>query len=248
MARQSADWRQCSNRGRSNRGRPNRGRGSKGTAGSRRRKRAATIASDAVERVSLRERVLGAAFRSFIEKGYLRTSTLDIATRAKASKRELYAVCADKQGLLREAITERAKRMRLPLDLPQADSIEALRRVLTEFAAATLRGVSEPQVLGVFRLAIAEAINSPDVAKTLDASRQENRAALGRTLQAAQKRGLIGPADPAAMINDFLGLLWGDLLLRLLLRTAEAPSSRTIERMAQHAVQCFLRVHGRNTR
>jgi AcrR family transcriptional regulator len=185
-------------------------------------------------------------FCSFVEKGYLRTSTLDIATRARASKRELYAVCADKQGLLREAIAERAKRMRLSLDLPPAESIEALQRVLTEFATATLRGVCEPQVLGVFRLAIAESINSPDVAKTLDASRQENRAALVRTLQAAQKGDLIGPIDPAAMINDFLGLLWGDLLLRLLLRTAEAPSLRTIEKMAKRAVQSFLRLHGRN--
>lgn len=61
-----------------------------------------------------------------------------------------------------------------------------------------------------------------------------------------KKGDLIGPIDPAAMINDFLGLLWGDLLLQLLLRTAEAPSLRTIEKIAKRAVQSFLRLHGRN--
>src|SRR5579862_6842535 len=68
----------------------------------------------------LRERVLGAAFAAFMEKGYAATSTLEIATRAKVSKREIYAICSDKADLLKDAITERAKRMRLPLDLPPA--------------------------------------------------------------------------------------------------------------------------------
>ena len=65
-----------------------------------------------------RERILNAAFSSFTEKGYARTSTLEIATRAKVSKRELYALCSDKSALLRDAVTERAKRMRLALELP----------------------------------------------------------------------------------------------------------------------------------
>jgi AcrR family transcriptional regulator len=67
-----------------------------------------------------RERILNAAFSAFTEKGYARTSTLEIATRAKVSKRELYALCADKSALLRDAVTERAKRMRLALELPAA--------------------------------------------------------------------------------------------------------------------------------
>ena len=52
----------------------------------------------------VRERVLNAAFSAFVEKGYNATSTLEIASRAKVSKRELYQICADKTGLLRQAI------------------------------------------------------------------------------------------------------------------------------------------------
>jgi AcrR family transcriptional regulator len=39
----------------------------------------------------MRERILRAAFLAFMEDGYAGTSTLDIATRAKVSKRDLYA-------------------------------------------------------------------------------------------------------------------------------------------------------------
>jgi len=67
---------------------------------------------------TLRQRVLGAAFSTFLEKGYARTSMLDIASRAKISKRDLYAMCSGKPAMLREVISERARRMRLPLDMP----------------------------------------------------------------------------------------------------------------------------------
>src|SRR5215470_17091388 len=58
----------------------------------------------------LRERILGAAFCAFQENGYAGASMLEIATRAKVSKRELYAVCEDKAALLRDAIAESAIR------------------------------------------------------------------------------------------------------------------------------------------
>src|SRR5436305_11813211 len=41
--------------------------------------------------IPVKERILGAAFKAFSEDGYADTSTLDIATRAKVSKRDLYA-------------------------------------------------------------------------------------------------------------------------------------------------------------
>ena len=37
----------------------------------------------------MRQRILEAAFSAFMERGFAETSTLEIATRAKASKREL---------------------------------------------------------------------------------------------------------------------------------------------------------------
>jgi AcrR family transcriptional regulator len=60
--------------------------------------------------------------------GYARTSTLEIATRAKVSKRELYALCADKSALLRDAVTERAKRCGLRLSFRPQKTAGRLQR------------------------------------------------------------------------------------------------------------------------
>ena len=57
-----------------------------------------------------RDRIIEAAFSAFRENGYAQTSTLEIATRAKVSKRELYGLVGDKQKMLVACITERAGR------------------------------------------------------------------------------------------------------------------------------------------
>src|SRR2546429_5911023 len=53
-----------------------------------------------VEDPPARRRILEAAFSTFMERGYAETSTLEIATRARVSKRELYALVGSKQGVL----------------------------------------------------------------------------------------------------------------------------------------------------
>src|ERR1700746_3726795 len=79
------------------------------------------------EQAPLRARILEAAFSAFMERGYARSSTLEIATRARASKRELYAEFDSKQDMLIACISERARRLRLPVDLPELRDREMLR-------------------------------------------------------------------------------------------------------------------------
>jgi AcrR family transcriptional regulator len=191
-----------------------------------------------------RERILNAAFSAFIQKGYANTSTLEIATRAKVSKRELYALCPGKKALLRNAIAERAQRMRLPLELPTPKDRGALAATLTAFGTALVGGVCNPAVRAVYWLAISESRNSPEVARLLDeVGRGESRAALARTLARAQANGLIGAGEPATMAIDFFALLWGDLLLQLLLRVADPPTLKMIEQKAREATDKFLRLY-----
>src|SRR6516162_7422418 len=97
-------------------------------------------AADDEDADTQRQRVLGAAFATFLEKGYARTSMLDIASRAKISKRDLYAMCSGKPAMLREVIAERARRMRLPLDLPPVKDRRSLIATLNAFGLAVLQG------------------------------------------------------------------------------------------------------------
>jgi AcrR family transcriptional regulator len=189
----------------------------------------------------VRERILSAAFAAFQERGFSEATTSEIATLAKASKRELYACFENKQEMLIAGIAEHAKRIRPPLDLPAPASREALLTTLTAFGTATLRGVCEPGVLAVYRLAIGESERSPKVAKALDsAGREANRAALAAFLAKALANDLLAHDDPAAMADFFRALLWGDVLIRVLLRVANAPSLEEMERRAHDASRALL--------
>ncbi|HZP98350.1 MAG TPA: TetR/AcrR family transcriptional regulator [Reyranella sp.] len=193
-----------------------------------------------------RQRVLGAAFAAFLEKGYARTSMLDIASRAKISKRDLYAMCSGKPEMLREVIAERARRMRLALDLPAATDRAGLAATLKAFGLAVLKGVCSRPVLVLHRMAIAVAEDAPEVARTLDeAGRKVNRGALRRFLAQAQLAKLLKPGgDPTTMMDDFFALLWGGLLIELLMGVKPTPSSQSLNARAERATSKFLDIYG----
>jgi AcrR family transcriptional regulator len=109
-------------------------------------------------------RIVAAAFKAFIQNGYAGTSTLEIATRAKVSKRDLYARFPGKQAILVACIANRAARMRLAPDLPAPRNRAMLASTLAAFGATVVREVCQPTVMAMFRLAICEAERSPDEA------------------------------------------------------------------------------------
>jgi AcrR family transcriptional regulator len=187
---------------------------------------------------------------AFMEHGYAGTSTLEIATRAKVSKRELYAHFGDKQAMLAAGILERAKRMRDPLALPPARSLDGLVAALCAFGEAVLREATHPAVTAVFRLAITEADRSPEIARELlVAGRNANREVLTNLLSTAETSGLLR-GDPRSMATEFVSLLWDDLQLQLLLRTVTPPGPAEIARRARNATGSLLSLHatGRESR
>jgi AcrR family transcriptional regulator len=190
-----------------------------------------------------RQRILDAAFTAFMEGGFSETSTLEIATRAYVSKRELYALVGSKQEMLAACIGERAKRLQVPADLPEPHDREALAQALAAFGTQLLREISDPTVIAVFRLAIAEAVRAPEVARALNSIGVEtSRAALREIMTRAQSAGLLS-GHPAEMAEHFAGLLWGNLMTSLLLRVADRPSPREITRRARDAAAAFLQLY-----
>jgi AcrR family transcriptional regulator len=191
----------------------------------------------------VRERILSAAFSAFMEAGYAATSTLEIATRARVSKRELYALVGNKQQMLEACIRERALRLRVPADLPEPCDRDTLERVLVAVGTRLLRETTDPTVVAVFRLAIAEAVRAPEVARTLDSlGHQTTRAALTGIMVQARTHGLLA-GDPPELAEQFAGLLWSNLMIRLLLRLADPPSPEEIASRARSAAGAFLHLH-----
>jgi len=192
---------------------------------------------------AVRERILAAAFAAFMKSGYATASTLEIATRARVSKRELYALVGNKQEMLIACISERAKRFSVPADLPVLRDRRTLEQVLVSFGAKLVREVTDPTVIAVFRLAIAEVVQAPEVARALDSTgREAGRAALRKIMAGAQASGLL-TGRPAELAGQFNGLLWRDLLVSLLLGVAERPNPHEIARRARNAAAAFLQLH-----
>src|SRR5215831_828833 len=206
--------------------------------------RRSAIPDQSCPRNQMQERILGAAFKAFTEDGYAETSTLDIARRAKISKRDLYAHFGSKHAVLVACIKSRADRMRLSPDLPTPRTRQMLASTLTGFATNLVLEVSHPSVIATFRLAIAEPTRSPEIAQALEvAGRDAARGALAELLGNAQSNELIGPGEPSEMVTQYLGLLWENLLVGLLLGVSTIPEPAEATRRATKATTLFMQLH-----
>jgi AcrR family transcriptional regulator len=193
---------------------------------------------------SIRDRILGAAFEAFTRHGYTQASTLEIATRARVSKRELYALFGSKQQMLIACIAARAQRMRLPADRPALRDRKDLQAALIAFGCVLMDEISDPDVIAVFRLAVAEADRSAEVAQALEVyGRKASRLALREILEQAQSAGLLNGADPDRMAAQFMALLWEDLMVGLMLGVAGRPGPGEVRRRSREAAEAFLRLH-----
>jgi hypothetical protein len=147
--------------------------------------------------------------------------------------------------MLAACISERAKRLQLPSDLPEPQDRESLAGVLTAFGTRLLHETSDPTVVAVFRLAIAEANAAPEIAQALNSiALQPTRAALKEIMVRARTSQLLN-GQPAEMAEQFAALLWSNLPISLLLRVADQPDKRDIARRAGGATTAFLRLYPR---
>jgi len=191
-----------------------------------------------------RRAILAAAFEVLMDKGYAGASTLDIATRAKVSKRELYAEFGSKRGILEALIESSASEMQAPLAPAEIGDRHALASALTAFGVAALSTFSNPYVLAMYRLAIAEAPGNTELGEILDASgREPNRRALVEIMRRGQAAGFIGAGDPGRIALDFFSLLIGDLMVWLLAGVDAAPDPQQIRERAERATQAMLALH-----
>jgi AcrR family transcriptional regulator len=195
------------------------------------------------DETAVRARILDAAFAAFMKNGFAASSTLEIATRARVSKRELYALVGNKQEMLIACINARARRLQAPSDFPVPQDRETLAQLLASFGTQLLQEITDPTVIAVFRLAIAEAVHAPEVAQALDSiGREASRIALRQIMAGAGRLGLV-KGEPAELAEQFGGLLWGNLMVSLLLGVAKRPSLRELTARARDATAAFLQLH-----
>ncbi len=179
-----------------------------------------------------------------MEQGYAGASTLEIATRAKVSKRELYAEFGNKAGILEALIASTAARMQAPLALTDATDRASLAAILRQYGRTALTELTHPAVVVINRLAVAEAGGTSELGQILDRSgREPNRLALVDWVARAQSAGLLGKGDPDVISGQFFSLLFGDLPVRLMMGVAGPPAAKEIQGRAAAAVDAVLRLY-----
>jgi AcrR family transcriptional regulator len=191
-----------------------------------------------------RRAILIAAVNVLMEKGYARASTLEIATQARVSKRELYAEFGSKRGILEALIDSASTEMLVPLAPAEIGDRHALAAALTAYGIAALTTLSNPYVIAMYRLAVAEAPGNTELGEILDASgREPNRRALVELMRRGQAAGFLGAGEPGRIAQEFFSLLGGDLMVWLMVGVAETPEPAEIRARAERATQAVLQLH-----
>jgi TetR/AcrR family transcriptional regulator, mexJK operon transcriptional repressor len=164
----------------------------------------ATAATE--ERVPAKERagskrrtILSAAQAIFLDRGYRGASMDEVAARAQASKVTVYKYFSDKHSLfiavVTSAIAEAEEGTQSIVDhLGESDDIENDLRV---FARQHIVDVTQPHLILMRRMIIAEASRFPELARAWHRRGPERaHATLARQIKQLADRGILKVTDP----------------------------------------------------
>lgn len=195
------------------------------------------------ELAARRQAILSAAGAVFFERGFEAATTLEIASRARTSKRALYELFGSKEQLLDALIRESSQQMQAPLELASPDSREALLETLRQFGHRFLEQLFHPRRTAMYRLAIAEAFRSGKVAIELEAAgRQPVVEAMTRFLAQAARNRLVRAEDIELLAAAFFGILVGPQQTQLLLGLEKTVPPQAIRHRVELAVEAVRRL------
>jgi TetR/AcrR family transcriptional regulator, mexJK operon transcriptional repressor len=175
-----------------------------------------------------REHIRSAAYRLFIQNGYLATSTDAILAEAGiASKETLYRHYASKEALfvdVLEHLTLLQPRLAPTLSqLPAPHDLLSLRQALTTVAREILSILTQPEYLALLRVILTEAPRFPQLGPLFRAAVPERGLILLTTLlRQAREQNLIAEVDFDALTHALLGGLLTYALLDFVLAGEKA--------------------------
>ena len=113
-----------------------------------------------------RGRILAATAAVFLENGFARASTNEIARRARASKQTIYALFPTKADLFVGVIGAHTEKL-FARHAYYIASEKPLRETLLEIGESVLRLFTNAEFQSLYRIVVAEARNFPALARQL---------------------------------------------------------------------------------
>lgn len=186
--------------------------------------------------------ILNAAAAAFMEHGFGPASVDTIAKIAGVSKATVYTRFSSKEAMF-EAVVER-ERQRRHLDDVLTDSNPDFETRLRAWAAGMVQVFTDPVTAKVYRMVVAESPRFPELGRAFYRSApMASRERLASQLAAHGAEAGLAIDDPMQAAADFIGLLRGDLQLRVLLDVEHQPDANRIDAIVDHAVRTFLKAY-----
>lgn len=195
-----------------------------------------------------RENILAVAAEAFALEGYGITSMSTIAAKLGGSKATLYKYFTSKEELFQAVMQRKCEAVIGPLE-ELADSSTDPATLLTAFGKVFLSRLCQPDAIVIHRTVLAEAERFPEIARTFFAYGPEAAySVLTPALARFHAEGLIDCPDPRLAAEHFLGMVRGDIHLRVSSGLIPLPDEAEIERQVSHAVGIFVRGISRRDR
>ena len=182
-----------------------------------------------------KDRIEAAALELLAQKGYLATSMLSVAKRARASNETLYNWYGNKQGLFRSLVETNAGEVKslLENDLAQEQAPEATLRALGPLLLGLL--ISE-KAITLNRAAAADP-SGELAAELTQAGRDTVAPLIADVFVKARNAGILSFDDAAEAVGLYLDLLVGDLQIRRVLGAEPVMTQPEIGRRAAVALE-----------
>ncbi|MER7575125.1 TetR/AcrR family transcriptional regulator [Streptomyces sp. NPDC126514] len=189
------------------------------------------------------EAILEAATSIFLDKGYAGTSMDDIAKSAAVSKQTVYKHFSDKEKLFADIVLATTDRLDhtigLVADLP-ADGAH-LEENLTRLARQLLTALTDPRVIQLRRLIIANADVFPDLgSKWYEQGFQRVLGTLAATFQDLADQDLLRIDDALLAANHFAGLLLWIPVNQAMFTGSTQHNEADLDRYAAAGARVFL--------
>ena len=195
-----------------------------------------------------RQAALHRARQLFLETGYAGTSMDEVAALAEVSKVTIYRHFSDKHSLFVAVVTEaiddaKAGSQTLVDQLGTSTDVEGDLRY---FARRHVALVTQPHLIQMRRMIIAEAHRFPDLARAWHRTGPERgHAALASQIDRLVERGLLDAPDPLLAAQLLNYLILSVPLNEAMFTDRDKPYTRRyLNRYADEAVRVFLAAYG----
>jgi AcrR family transcriptional regulator len=198
-----------------------------------------------------REAILKIAQEVFSEEGFAAASMSTIAARLGGSKGTLYNYFRSKDELFACYIEAECARVAEETFSHYLADDEPVELVLQRVGEALLKHIYSMWSVSNFRLMVAEAKRTPQLARIFYAAGPAvGRERMAAYFERATKRGALTIADGAYMraVEQFMGLCRGDVHFQLVLNLIEAPGPDQIRSDVAAATRTFMAAFGPQVR